>query len=77
MSSKKKEVPAGEETPVEETPVEEAPAEKSAEELLQEELLQVECVILPWSGKKEEACVELGYLTQAQFDEVFHPEQMV
>ena len=39
MSSKKKEVPAGEEnTPVEEIPAEEAPAEKSAEELLKEEL---------------------------------------
>jgi fumarate hydratase class II len=25
----------------------------------------------------KEACVRLGFLTQAQFDEVFHPEQMV
>ena len=25
----------------------------------------------------KEACVELGYLTETQFDEVFHPEQMV
>jgi fumarate hydratase class II len=25
----------------------------------------------------KEACVELGFLTEEKFDEVFHPEQMV
>ena len=25
----------------------------------------------------KEACMALGYLTEEQFDEVFHPEQMV
>ena len=25
----------------------------------------------------KDACVKLGYLTPEQFDEVFHPEQMV
>ena len=25
----------------------------------------------------KEACVKLGFLTAEQFDEVFHPEQMV
>ena len=27
--------------------------------------------------KLKEACVELGFLTEEKFDEVFHPEQMV
>ncbi|MDD5887777.1 MAG: class II fumarate hydratase, partial [Oscillospiraceae bacterium] len=25
----------------------------------------------------KEACVKLGYLTEEEFDKVFHPEQMV